>query len=433
MSFAKLLLEDKWFRWFLFGMVLLGGVSFLLIFYLLWLGAFRGLLPVDVPIPGRDFSPHYQAAVAFSRGEGLSPPVGSYYFCYFPLVIFYYLPLSYLSFYPAFFVITLWNLLMALVTATLATKILSYYQVKLPATGKWLIFLAIIFFCPVTASLNSGNVNTLVACFITMFYFFLIVKDKNLYAGLSLVVAALFKIFPAALLLFAIVKGRFKFILVFLLILALCCVISISLLGLPVHVDFAKYLLIANQSTAKAATGCNSAISGIIYNSLAFFNIQGTARNIINIAWVFIRLAFVLLILGYLYLLFRKREGAFRDKEWTILFFSLFSVLMVSLPNHAWVYYTSCLVLPFILCIFCLKLSPLEKTLLALSVAFFSFNTHIDTICTLIGGVFQSLDYLVPPSVIGNLLFLAFVLLKMVRLKRGSESAQIEESLRLQL
>ena len=417
MSLAKLLFDDKWYRWFLYGMVLLGGISFLLMFYLLWLGAFRGLLPVDVPIPGRDFSPHYHAAVAFSRGESLNPyAVG---FVYFPLVIFYYLPLSHLSFYPAFFVVTLWNLLMALVTATLTTKILAHYQVRLPAAGKWLIFLAIIFFCPVTASLNSGNVDTLVACLITVSYYFLCVKEKNLYAGLSLVVATLFKIFPAFLLLFAIVKRRFRFILAFLLILALCCVISISLLGVPAHVDFVEWLLITNQSTAKA-WGCNSAISGIIYNSLEFFNIQGTAQNIINITWVFIRLAFVLSISGYLYQLFRRRGEAFRDNEWSILSFSLFSVLMVSLPNQAWVYYTSCLVLPFILCIFCLKLSPLEKTLLALSVGFLSFNTHIDTICTLIGGVFPSLVYLVHPSVVGNLLFLAFVSLKMVRLRRKS-------------
>lgn len=220
---SKLLLDDKWYRWFLYGMVLVGGISFLLMFYLLWLGAFEGLLPTGIAIPGRDFKIAYDAAVRFSQ-SGSIPEAG---YIYFPLVAFYHLLFSHLSFYPAFFAITLWNLLLALLTATLVTKILNYYHIRLPTGGKWLVFLAIIFFCPVTASLNSGNVNTLVACFITMFYYFLCVKNKNLYAGLSLAVATLFKIFPAALLLFAAFKRRLKFILAFLLILALCCVLSI--------------------------------------------------------------------------------------------------------------------------------------------------------------------------------------------------------------
>ena len=408
---SKLLLEDKWYRWFLYSMVLAGGISFLLMFYLLWLGAFEGLFPSGIATPGRDFKIAYDAAVRFSQ-SGSIPAAG---YLYFPLVVFYHLLFSHLSFYPAFFVITLWNLLLALLTATLVTKILNYYHISLPTGGKWLVFLAIIFFCPVTASLNSGNVNTLVACFITMFYYFLCVKDKNLYAGLSLVVATLFKIFPAALLLFAAFKRRFKFILAFLLILALFGVLSILLLGVPAHVHFIEFL--ADWQGGKAM-GSNAAISGIIYNSLEFFNIPGTAQNIINITWIVIRLAFVLLILGYLYPLFRTRGEAFRNNEWSILSFSLFSVLMVSLPNHAWVYYASCLVLPFLLFIFCLKLTPSEKILLALSLAFFSFNTHIETMAAMIGGVFSSLVYLVHPGVIGNLLFLALVLVKIVRLQR---------------
>jgi len=411
---SKLLLEDKWYRWFLYSMVLVGGTSFLIMFYLLWLGAFEGLLPSGIAIPGRDFEILYNAATRFSQG-GSIPEAG---YLYFPLVIFYHLLFSHLSFYPAFFAITLWNLLLALLAATLATKILGYYNIRLPTGGKWLVFSAIIFFCPVTASLNSGNVNTLVFCFVTMFYYFLCVKDKSLYAGLSLVVATVFKIFPAVLLLFAAFKRKFKFILAFLLILALLCVISVLLLGVPAHIYFAEY--VTNYQSGQAM-GSNSAISSIIWNSLEFFNINGFAQDVAQVSWIFARLAFVLLILGYLYPLFRTRGEAFRNNEWSILLFSLFSVLMVSLPNHAWVYYTSCLVLPFLLFIFCLKLTPFEKILLALSIAFFSFNTHIETMAAVIGGVFPSLVYLVHPGVIGNLLFLALVLVKIVRLHQAGK------------
>lgn len=416
---------DKQYHYFLYSIVLLGGISFLLMFYLLRLEVFQGLFSLEIPALGRDFQPHYYAAVAF-RNEGLPSPMDiPYPFCYFPLVIFYYLPLTYLSFYSAFSIITVWNLLMALVMAIFITKILTHYQVRLPAMGKWVIFFGIIFFCPVTASLNSGNVNTVVAGFITIFYFALCIKGNNIHAGVTLVIATLLKIFPATLLFFAIVKGKFKLIIVFLLVSTLCLITSIALLGLPAHITFAKYLLFANQGVEKAATGCNSAFSGIIYNSLEFFNVRGGIQNIIHITWAFGRVAFVLLALGYLYRLFKKGGTAFRDKEWTILSFSLFSVLMVSFPNHAWVYYTSCLVLPFILCIFCLKLDYLEKIIITLSIALFSFNVHISTICSLAGGTFFTLNYIVPPSVIGNLLFLTFVLLKMARLKQAGNFLQV--------
>jgi hypothetical protein len=414
MHIARLLTEDKYYRRFLFGLVLAGGISFLIVFYLVWTGPFRVFLPNAVTAPGRDFSPLYYTAVAFSEGKDPS----TLNFIYFPLTLFYYLPLSHLGFYSAFFVITIWNLLMALVIATLATKILKYYRIRLPAATKWFIFLAYIFFCPVTAELNSGNVNTLVACFTAMFYYFLCVKDKNLYSALSLVVATLFKVFPVFLLLFAAIKRKFKFILVFLAILAVFGIVSILLLGVPAHVHWFEYLTVGDQSGAALTFSANSTISAIIYKSLEFFGIKEAGQNIIiNISWLVIRLAFMVLIFRYLYPLSGMKGGAFRDNQWTILSFSLFSVLMISLPNRAWVYYASCLALPFILCVFCLKLSLIDKVLLALSIAFFSFNTHIDNLAGLIGGAFGSLDYLLPSSSIGNLLFLAFVLLHMVRLK----------------
>jgi len=159
---SKVLLEDKWYRWFLFSLVLAGGISFLLMFYLFWVGAFEGLLPAGIVIPGRDFMAQYNVAILFSQGEDLWATSNHY----FPLLVFYHLLFSHLSFYPAFLAITLWNLLLALIASVLATRILGYYHISLPPAGKWLIFLAIIFFCPITASLNSGNVNTLVFCFV---------------------------------------------------------------------------------------------------------------------------------------------------------------------------------------------------------------------------------------------------------------------------
>ena len=167
--------EDKYYRWFLFGLVIAGGSSFLIAFLLVWAGPLRSLFPDPLYFPGRDFQPPYDTAVAFAKGQ--DPAL--LYFVYFPLTIFFYLPLSYLSFHQAFIAMTLWNLTMALVIAIVAVKILKYYNIILPTGATWLFFLAYIFFCPATAELTSANVNTLVACFIALFYYFLFVKQKN--------------------------------------------------------------------------------------------------------------------------------------------------------------------------------------------------------------------------------------------------------------
>ena len=409
---SKLLLDDKWYQLFLGGMVLTGGVSFLLLFYLIWSGVFQGLLPAEIAIPGRDFKILYNAATRFSQGASVAEAG----YIYFPLVVYYHQLFSHLSFYPAFITISLWSLLLAVIATFLAIKILDHYQVRLSTAGKWLVLFSIIFFCPVTASLNSGNVNTLVFSFTTMFFFFFCVRNKNVYAGLSLAVATVFKIFPAALLLLAAFQRRFKFVLVFLLILALIGVFSILLLGIPAHLYFMEY--VAFYQDGKAA-GSNAAISSVIYNSMELLNITGTTQSTVNISWLFIRLAFVFTILGYLYPLFRTKAEVFRNKEWTILLFSLFSVLMVSLTNHSWVYYASSLILPFLLFVFCLKLTTSEKTLLTISIAFFSFNTHIESLSAVVGGAFSTLVYVVHPGVIGYLSFLTLVLLKIARLRQA--------------
>jgi hypothetical protein len=112
--------------------------------------------------------------------------------------------------------------------------------------------------------------------------------------------------------------------------------------------------------------------------------------------------------------------------------FALFSVLMVSLPNTAWVYYATCLALPFILCIFCLKLNLLDRLLIALSLVFFSFNTHIANLAAFMGGAPATLFYLLHPAAIGNLLFMTFLIIYMIRLeRRGAANETLDCNSRL--
>ncbi len=423
MRATRLLTEARYYRWLLFGLVLAGGFSFFVAFYLVWAGPLRALFPDPIYFPGRDFQPLYATALAFSKGQD----PGSLSFVYFPLTIFFYLPLSHLSFYQAYIVMTIWNLLMALILAIVATKILKYYGIALPATAKWLFFLACIFFTPVTADLISANVNTFVAGFCALFYYFLFVKQKNLYAALCLAVATLFKIFPAFLILLAIVGRKYKFVLMYVALLAVCLISSILLLGVPAHANWIKFLFTENQGVSALTYGHNSTITAILYKSLQLFGIEGAGQNnVISIGWLVARLALIALTMYYLFPIFGKKGDAVKDNRWTILSFSLFSVLMISLPNTAWVYYASCLVLPFILCIFCLNLSLLDKVLLALSLAFYSFNTHIHNLAIFMGGTVSSIAYLLHPSVIGNILFTAFILIYMVRLSRKRDYSQPE-------
>jgi len=415
MQIIKLLTDDKYYRWFLFGLVIAGGASFLVAFLLVWAGPLRAIWPDPAYYPGRDFQPPYDTAVALSKGQDPA----SLFFVYFPLTIFYYLPLGLLSFYQAFAVMTFFNLLWAFVLAIVAVKILQYYRVNLPSGVVWLFFLAYIFFCPATAELNSANVNTIVACFIALFYYFLFVRQKNMLAALCLVVATLFKIFPAFLILLTIIDRRYKFVLLFVATLALCTVASVLLLGVPANLNWLEYP-IKFQGSLAVTWGGGATITGILYKSLQFFGLMEAGPNtIFSITWSGVRVVLVILIMCYLFPILGKKDDNPDYNRWMILSFSLFSVLMISLPNHAWVYYATCLALPFILCIFCLKLNLLDRILIALSLAFFSFNTHIANLAGFMGGAFGNLIHMLHPGAIGNLLFLAFILIYMIRLKRG--------------
>lgn len=416
MRVARLLTDNNFYRWFLFFLVLAGGTTFLAVFLLVWTGPLRFLFPDPLYFPGRDFKLHYDIAVAFLNGQ--DPALLNFQF--FPLTIFYLLPFSYLVFSQAFMVITVWNLLLALTLALVADRVLKHYHVNLPSGTVWLFFLAYVFFCPVTAEITSANVNTLVACSTALFYYFLFVKRRNVWAALCLAVATLFKIFPAFLVLMAFLDRRYKFVLAFITVMALSVAASILLLGFPAHLNWLDFLSSVHQGGAALTFGHNATITAILYKTMQFLGINGTETNpAVNVAWLAFRSALVVLLLCYLVPIFRKNLDDMERNRWTIVSFSLLSVLMISLPNAAWSYYASCLVLPFILCLYCLELNMLDRILIALSVAFFSFNTHIDNLASFTGGALGTLFHLLHPAAIGNLLFMAFTLVYMARLKRG--------------
>jgi len=426
----KLLTEDKYYRWFLFGLVLAGGTSFLITFLLVWAGPLRSLWPYPGYFPGRDFQLLYNTAAAFSKG--LDPAALDFF--YFPLTIFYYLPLGYLGFSQAFIVMTVLNLLMALLLANLAVKILKYYHVSLPSGTTWLFFLAYIFFCPATAELTSANVNTLVACFIALFYYLLFVKQNNILAALCLAVATLFKIFPAFLILVALIDRRYKVAWMFLATLTLFAVASVLFLGLPAHLNWAGFLTAGNQGGVALTYGHNATSTAILYKFLQLFGMAAEGPDLIfSITWLAVRAALVISLFWCLFRILGKKVDGPGHKRWIILTFSLFSVLMVSLPNTAWVYYATCLALPFILCIFCLELNLTDRILIALSLAFFSFNTHIANLASFIGGAPATLFYLLHPAAIGNLLFMTFLVIYMISLeRRGAANETFDCNSRLQ-
>jgi hypothetical protein len=189
-------------------------------------------------------------------------------------------------------------------------------------------------------------------------------------------------------------------------------IVSILLLGIPIHIIWAEFLL-QFQGGLGLMWGGGATITGIFYKALQSIGVMETVPSmVLSIIWIVVRIVIVLLCI---LLVLRKKDS----NQWIILSFSLFSVLMVSLPNHAWVYYATCLALPFILCVFCLQLSLLDRIILALSIGFFSFNTHIDNLAGFVGGAFGAFFHLLSPGAIGNLLFLLFILVYMVKLKRG--------------
>ena len=196
--------------------------------------------------------------------------------------------------------------------------------------------------------------------------------------------------------------------------------VSLALLGIQTHISFITKI-ISHQSTQRMMSefverNFNSSISGIFFRLFEVLNLNPDFQPIFFNILTVIKAALFVLVLYYLFCL-SKKQNITKSKEFGILTFSLITAATLSLLNYASASYPIYLVLPFLLCVFVLRLDPFEKSLLYFALMLFSFHAPI---MYLFGNV--PVIYLLNPATMGNVLFLMFVLRRTVKFKKTTLS-----------
>ena len=346
--------NDKYFRLSLFIVIFIITSSFFLFRFLI---LHRGYEEV---FSAFDFIVYYNAAKAFLNNVDVYPE-----YKYLPLSIIFVIPFAYLNFDQAFLLMCLLNLLSLFVISFLIVRILYHYNISLTFWEKSLLPFAIFVFFPVTKSFYGGQINIIILLLVTLFYYFLI-KNRNLSANLSLLLATVIKVWPLILIIFCLFQRKKKFATTFLSMLSLSFIISILLFGTHSHIRFIETLM---EFQRGSTTYLNISLSSMFLRFFEFFDIPH--KDIFIVIFTIFKIFLIILILYYLHVI--SFDGKYQtSNDWEILVFSLVITLALVFSNMTWYYYGTFLVLPYMLCIYVLKLNGVEKILISASIILFS-------------------------------------------------------------
>ena len=401
--------NDKCFRLSLFIVIFIITSSFFLFRFLI---LHRGYEEV---FSAFDFIVYYNAAKAFLNNVDVYPE-----YKYLPLSIIFVIPFAYLNFDQAFLLMCLLNLLSLFVISFLIVRILYHYNISLTFWEKSLLPFAIFVFFPVTKSFYGGQINIIILLLVTLFYYFLI-KNRNLSANLSLLLATVIKVWPLILIIFCLFQRKKKFATTFLSMLSLSFIISILLFGTHSHIRFIETLM---EFQRGSTTYLNISLSSMFLRFFEFFDIPH--KDIFIVIFTIFKIFLIILILYYLHVI--SFDGKYQtSNDWEILVFSLVITLALVFSNMTWYYYGTFLVLPYMLCIYVLKLNGVEKILISASIILFSLYplflpSGVNFVLTMSGldnyELYYTYVYALSPLVYGPLLFLVFILYKLSRSRK---------------
>lgn len=406
--------NDKYFRLSLFIIIFIITSSYFLFRFSILHRGYEELFP------GFDFSVYYNAAKAFLNNVDVYP-----HYLYPPLSIIFIIPFAYLHFDQAFLLMCLLNLLALFAISFLILKILYHYNISLSFWEKSLLPFAIFAFFPVTNSFYGGQINIIILLLVTLFYYFFI-KNRNLYANLSLSLATIIKVWPLILIIFYLLKGKKKFAATFLSMLSISFIISILLFGIHSHIRFIETLM-KFQRGSTTYPYLSLSLSSMFLRFFEFFNIP--YQDAFSIIFTIFKIILIIMILYYLHVI--SFDGKYyTSNDWEILVFSLMITLTLVFSNMTWYYYGTFLVLPYILCIYVLNLNGVEKILISASIILFSLYplftpSGVNLVLTMFGlgnfKLYYTYVYTLSPLVYGPLLFLGFILYKLSRSRKEKD------------
>jgi len=385
---------EKHYKKLLFSIVALSGVSYLVAYILIYFNILPPVIQSSGLQLGYDFQIYMNSAKAFLTGG--DPYALAYK--YAPITLLFYIPFTYLKYNLAITLMTALNLVLIGFTTCFVLKILEHYKIRLSELNKALLLFAILFFYPVTSNMY-GQANIIILLAFTLFYYFTIVQPNNLKAGTALVIASILKVFPVALLFFSLQRRKKQLISV-VLVSSILSAISIALLGWKIHANFIRAVLAF--PVKNPISPLNASISSIYYKAASLLNVSA------DLSW---QILSAVLLLSCLYLIYTKRS---RTKEWEILSFSLMIILLIALPGFSWTYYAMFLIPSFVLYAYVLKLTSMEKAVLAFALLCFAFPMHALYAGKFIGlGLFNEVSL----ASYGSLAFLGLTFHKLLMLE----------------
>ncbi|MGZ4862174.1 MAG: glycosyltransferase family 87 protein [Halobacteriota archaeon] len=396
---------------------------------------------------GNDFFAYYLAALAFVHGGDMyNVPLNTYTplnigsnfapFLYPPPAIYLFVPFTYVSFDQARVIVAVIYVATLLLSVLLIVRILSSYRVRVSTLTSLLIVAALLFFEPIVLTMAELSVNIVVLFFITLFYYFLFVKRRPGASGIALGIGAIIKIIPLVLVLLGFLHKRSKRLIVATLAtIAALCVAAVYFQGLLPFQEFIRAFL--NFETTRLLTtkdvvlaapvwDANISVTVAIVKTLTVLELD-VNRGLLLLDVV--KLALIAAVWLYLYKISRVEKDATKLKEWEVLSFTALLVSLLFVASNVESYYTTFLVLSFILLVFVVPLTSGEKVVLWVVLGLFAARTAILSVFWYIGGIAKIIAYIVEPQTVAYVLL--FVLLFYVlrdRTKRGYWNVPAEAS-----
>ncbi|HEC87182.1 MAG TPA: DUF2029 domain-containing protein [Thermoplasmatales archaeon] len=406
------------FKVIIFIIIFLSGIILWYFRFLMLLGLFKN--PHGENIWFGDFHVYYNAASLYLNGGQVYSNTGYFYP---PLSLILFLPVAHLSFEQACLLMGIFNLLLLISIPLVISRILQHYGTQLSKVELFLIFLAIFLFYPVSTSFIAGQINILTLFLIIAFYYYLFVWDKKIVASLFLGIATMIKVWPVILVFLNFVTKRAEgFFARYCSIMVILSLMSLGLFGIHLHFDFLKAFLdfqsipfVPSDEVLhpKDALDTNASPFNSIFKLLSLFEVN----NLCDFQIIFgFKLIFVVFILYYFHKLHKLSRNN-NNYELDILAFTFLIISVLIISNRTWIYYTSFLVLSFMLAIYVLKLNVLEKSLLATTIALLSFQQYIVTLSNMTGGIIKSAVYIASPTTYAYLIFLTPPLTRLILYK----------------
>lgn len=324
---------------------------------------------------GVDFNVYYSTAKEFIGGKTILYPESNKFqtakFNYPPQSILFYTPFACFSFETAKTIYFWLNILFIFSSVYLLWKTLDGKKL-------WLLILflsMVVLFRPVQVGLECGQASIMIFFFYTL-AFYLLRKEKNILAGLSLTIPIMLKIYPVIFLLYALIMKKKDLFWSILIYSFFWFGLSILIFGMETNISFFKQVIFLGHSGKWIVAPNHISISALVIKTFGFNSISVIINYCIPV--------FLLLITIFV--------GKFKKKEILFGIFVLLTILLSEFAQHHWFIWT---IIPLFFLVNKFMQDKKWLKLTGIFILFLMINT-VDSmfIVTLIKGIYPKTELL---------------------------------------